>query len=54
MCGNEITIADYFGAGPLTVGELIGIKFDQYPNLARWVDNDESVAFLEYGSCAVQ
>jgi glutathione S-transferase len=36
-CGKEITIADYFAAGPVTVGELIGIKFDKYPNLAHWV-----------------
>ena len=38
LCGDEITIADYFAAGPLVVGELIGIKFDKYPNLARWVE----------------
>lgn len=43
LCGNEITIADYFGAGPLTVGELIGIKFDKYPNLARWVETMKSL-----------
>lgn len=37
ICGNEITIADYFAAGPILVGELIGIDFKPYPNVARWL-----------------
>ena len=39
MCGNEITIADYFAAGPILVGELIGIDFKPFPNVARWLAN---------------
>ncbi len=37
MCGNEITIADYFATGGLLVGELIGVSLEGYPNVARWL-----------------
>lgn len=37
LCGSQITIADYFGTGPLLAGELIGVAFDRYPNVARWL-----------------
>ena len=39
MCGNEITIADYFGAGLVSIGEWIGCDFAAYPNVKRWLDN---------------
>ena len=39
LCGNEITIADYFGAGLVTIGELVGCELKAYPNVARWVAN---------------
>jgi glutathione S-transferase len=37
LCGNEITIADYFGAAILQVGEVIRCDFTPYPNVARWL-----------------
>jgi len=39
LCGNEITIADYFGAGLVSIGELVGIDFAAYPNVQRWLGN---------------
>jgi len=39
LCGNEITIADYFGAGLVTIGELIGCDYSAYPNIQRWLGN---------------
>ncbi len=39
VCGNEMTIADYFGIGLLTLGEVVGCDFAGYPNVARWVAN---------------
>jgi glutathione S-transferase len=39
LVGNAITIADYFGAGLLTSGELIGCDFSKYPNIHRWLNN---------------
>ena len=31
LCGSEITIADYFGAGIVSLGELIGCDFSPIP-----------------------
>jgi glutathione S-transferase len=39
LCGNEITLADYFGAPMLSAGELIRCDFTPYPNLSRWLAN---------------
>lgn len=39
LCGNEITIADYFGVGLVTLGELIGCGMEDYPNVERWLSN---------------
>jgi glutathione S-transferase len=39
LCGDKITIADYFGACLLTLGEIIRCDFAAYPNVARWLAN---------------
>lgn len=39
LCGDEITIADHFGAPIVTIGELIGCDFSAYPNVTRWLGN---------------
>ena len=39
LCGDRITIADYFGSGLVTLGELIGCDFSPYPNVQRWLAN---------------
>jgi glutathione S-transferase len=39
MTGNEVTIADYFGAAIITVGDMIGCDFAAYPNVERWLSN---------------
>jgi glutathione S-transferase len=39
LCGETITIADYFGASIVTIGEFIGCDFTPYPNVERWLDN---------------
>ena len=38
LCGDTITIADYFGAGIVTLGEVIRVDFSPYPNVKRWLD----------------
>jgi len=38
ICGDQITIADYFGSGLVTLGEIIRCDFSQYPNVTRWLD----------------
>jgi glutathione S-transferase len=37
LLGGEITIADYFGAGLVTAGELIHCDFTPYANITPWV-----------------
>ncbi len=39
LCGDQITIADYFGSGLVSLGELIGCDFSKYPNIDRWLNN---------------
>jgi glutathione S-transferase len=39
LCGNDITIADYFASGIVSLGEVIGVDFSPYPNVKRWLDN---------------
>jgi glutathione S-transferase len=39
LSGNELTIADYFGAGFVSIGELIGCDLANYPNVKRWLEN---------------
>lgn len=39
LCGNELTIADYFGAAMLTLGEVIHLDYSAYPNISRWLAN---------------
>jgi glutathione S-transferase len=39
LCGDEITIADYFGASMVSIGDLIGCNLANYPNVQRWLSN---------------
>jgi glutathione S-transferase len=39
LCGDQITIADYFGAPMLTLGETVGCNFSKYANISRWLGN---------------
>src|ERR1700704_2044242 len=39
LCGNELTIADYFGAAVVSIGELVDCDLAAYPNIKRWLDN---------------
>jgi len=38
LCGNEVTVADYFGLAIIQVGEVIRCNLKAYPNIARWLD----------------
>lgn len=39
LCGRRVTIADYFGAAMLTLGEVVRLDYSAYPNIVRWVAN---------------
>ena len=42
LCGDTITIADYLASGIVSLGDVIGCSFAQYPNIARWYDRMKS------------
>ena len=37
VCGADITIADYFGAELIGVGDLIGVSLKRFSNIERWM-----------------
>ncbi len=37
VCGEQISIADYLGAGMITLGEMIHLDYAAYPNVRRWL-----------------
>jgi glutathione S-transferase len=39
LCGDQITIADYFGVCLLTLGEIVRCDFSKFPNIERWLAN---------------
>ncbi|HWA61334.1 MAG TPA: glutathione S-transferase family protein [Caulobacteraceae bacterium] len=38
VCGEAITLADYFGAAILTLGFVIDFDFSAWPNVAAWLE----------------
>jgi glutathione S-transferase len=42
LCGDDITIADYFGSAMVTVGEVIHLDYSAYPNINRWIATMEA------------
>jgi len=44
LCNDEISIADYFGACLVTLGEVIRCDFGKYPNVCRWLGNMKKLA----------
>jgi len=39
VCGNQLTIADYFGVCLVTLGEIVRVDLSPFPNVQRWVGN---------------
>lgn len=39
LCGDAITIADYFGASFAALGEVTRCDYSAYPNVTRWLGN---------------
>jgi glutathione S-transferase len=37
LCGDQPTIADYFGASIITLGEVIRLDYSAYRNVMRWL-----------------
>jgi len=49
VCGDAISIADHFGAGLLTLGEVIGCDFTAYPYVQSWLARIKGAEELEVG-----
>ena len=47
LCGAERTIADYFGAGLLSAGDLIGVNYRTFPNVAAWLERMQALPAWE-------
>ena len=43
LCGDEITIADYFGACLVSIADLIDCHLNAYPNVERWLSNKKKL-----------
>jgi glutathione S-transferase len=39
LCGDKVTIADYFGASFAALGDIIRSDYSAYPNVKRWLGN---------------
>ncbi|WP_199730830.1 glutathione S-transferase family protein [Luteimonas sp. 100069] len=39
LCASGLTIADYFGACVVTLGEVIGCEYTSYPRVQRWLEH---------------
>ena len=37
LCGDKMTLADYFGVEIVAVGDLIRCPYSTYPNVERWL-----------------
>jgi glutathione S-transferase len=44
LCGNEMTIADYFAASFVALAETIGSDLGRYPRVRAWLDRMKSLA----------
>ncbi|HSH88498.1 MAG TPA: glutathione S-transferase family protein [Ramlibacter sp.] len=39
LCGDQVTIADYFGSSFAALGDVIRSDYSAYPNVKRWLGN---------------
>ncbi|HEX2932284.1 MAG TPA: glutathione S-transferase family protein [Candidatus Binatia bacterium] len=39
VCGDQLTLADYFGSSMITLGEVIRLNYSSYANITRWLGN---------------
>ena len=39
LCGDKISIADYYGASFVALNEALGSDLSKYPNVKRWLGN---------------
>ena len=45
VCGDQLTIADYFGASIITLGDVIRLDYSPYPNVMRWLGHIKALPY---------
>jgi glutathione S-transferase len=53
LCGDRITIADYYGASFVHLAEVVGSDLSRYPNVKRWFDSMKSLTHWEKTYAAI-
>jgi glutathione S-transferase len=43
LTGEQITIADYFAASVVALGDLIRVDFSAYPNVSAWLERTKAL-----------
>jgi glutathione S-transferase len=53
LCGDQITIADYYGASFVHLAEVVGSDLSDYPNVQRWLDRMKSLTHWDKTYAAI-
>lgn len=53
LCGDQITIADYYGASFVHLAEVVGSDLSKYPNVKRWLDRMKSLTHWDKTYAAI-
>ena len=53
LCGDDLSIADYFTSGIISLGELIGCDFADWPHIRRWYDRMQSLPNWQSANAAL-
>jgi glutathione S-transferase len=53
LCGNDLSIADYFASGILSLGELIGCDFSAWPRVRAWYERVEGLPNWQSANAAL-
>jgi len=53
LCGDQITIADYYGASFVHLAEVVGSDLSKYPNVKRWLDRMKALTHWDKTFAAI-
>lgn len=53
LCGDSLSIADYFASGILSLGELIGCDFPAWPNVQAWYERIQDLPNWQSANAAL-
>jgi len=53
VCGDAMTIADFYAAAFVALGELTGSSYAAYPNIRRWLDRMKALPSWQQVNAAI-